>query len=166
MSGPRERQGCRYSPGRMDRTYLTACERWPVEAIARASWRCFKSRGIEEQVKVVASPRNQKRPWPFDGQPIGRRLPGNRSATTQHGGAAEYGADLFLASHGPTTKGDCRRGGQFCKTPEKYKAWLQNLGHEHVLTTFCSYGDVSNRHLTEIMRSLGKEPSSCGAPAL
>src|SRR5688500_9237203 len=34
-------------------------------------------------------------------------------------------------------------GGQQCKTPEEYKAWSQNLGHEHVLTTFCSYGDVS-----------------------
>ena len=28
-----------------------------------------------------------------------------------------------------------------CKTPEEYKAWSQNLGHEGVLTTFCSYGE-------------------------
>jgi len=44
-------------------------------------------------------------------------------------------------------------GGQRCKTPEEYKAWSQNLGHEHVLTTFCSYGDVSSYRQTEIMRS-------------
>jgi integrase len=46
-------------------------------------------------------------------------------------------------------------GGQCCRTPEEYKAWSQNLGHEHVLTTFCSYGDVSGYRQSEIMRSLG-----------
>lgn len=44
-------------------------------------------------------------------------------------------------------------GGQRCRTPEEYKAWSQNLGHEHVLTTFCSYGDVSSYRQMEIMRS-------------
>ena len=44
-------------------------------------------------------------------------------------------------------------GGQRCKSPEEYKAWPQNLGHEHVLTTFRSYGDVSNNRQAEIMRS-------------
>jgi integrase len=31
-------------------------------------------------------------------------------------------------------------GGQMCKSPEEYKAWSQNLGHENVLTTLSSYG--------------------------
>jgi integrase len=44
-------------------------------------------------------------------------------------------------------------GGQICKTPEEYKAWAQNLGHEDVLTTFSGYGDVSSYRQTEIMRS-------------
>ena len=44
-------------------------------------------------------------------------------------------------------------GGQKCKTPEEYKAWAQNLGHEDVLTTFRSYGDVSGYRQVEIMRS-------------
>jgi integrase len=44
-------------------------------------------------------------------------------------------------------------GGQRCKTPEEYKAWAQNLGHEDVLTTFRSYGDVSSYRQAEIMRS-------------
>lgn len=44
-------------------------------------------------------------------------------------------------------------GGQLCRSPEEYKAWSQNLGHEHVLTTFCSYGDVSGYRQLEIMRS-------------
>lgn len=43
--------------------------------------------------------------------------------------------------------------GQECKTPEEYKAWAQNLGHEDVLTTFRSYGDVNSYRQTEIMRS-------------
>ena len=35
-----------------------------------------------------------------------------------------------------------RFGEEVCKTPEEFKAWSQNLGHEKVLTTFLSYGQV------------------------
>lgn len=45
-------------------------------------------------------------------------------------------------------------GGQLCRTPEEYKAWSQNLGHESVLTTFSSYGDVNSYRQMEIIRSL------------
>ena len=48
-------------------------------------------------------------------------------------------------------------GGQICKTPEEYKAWSQNLGHDHVLTTFSSYGDVGSRRQAEIIRSFAKQ---------
>ena len=43
--------------------------------------------------------------------------------------------------------------GKKCMTPEEYKAWAQNLGHEDVLTTFRSYGDVSSHRQVEIMQS-------------
>jgi integrase len=46
-------------------------------------------------------------------------------------------------------------GGQICKSPEEYKAWSQNLGHENVLTTFSSYGDVARHRQAEIIRALG-----------
>jgi sulfate permease, SulP family len=36
-------------------------------------------------------------------------------------------------------------GGQMCKSPEEYKAWSQNLGHENVLTTLSSYGNPPPR---------------------
>jgi integrase len=45
-------------------------------------------------------------------------------------------------------------GQQACKSPEEYKAWSQNLGHEGVLTTFLSYGQVSIGRQSEIMRQL------------
>jgi integrase len=45
-------------------------------------------------------------------------------------------------------------GGELCKTPEQYKAWSQNLGHEHVLTTFTSYGDVGSQRQAEIIRGM------------
>jgi integrase len=38
-------------------------------------------------------------------------------------------------------------GGQLCNSPEEYKAWSQNLGHENVLTTFSSYGDEETTRL-------------------
>jgi integrase len=46
-------------------------------------------------------------------------------------------------------------GGRICKSPEEYKAWSQNLGHENVLTTFSSYGDVAGYRQAEIIRALG-----------
>lgn len=45
-------------------------------------------------------------------------------------------------------------GEKVCKTPEEFKAWSQNLGHEKVLTTFCSYGTVAVSRQREIMRNL------------
>ena len=36
-----------------------------------------------------------------------------------------------------------RHGERICKTPEEFKAWSQNLGHENVLTTFTNYGKVA-----------------------
>jgi integrase len=49
-------------------------------------------------------------------------------------------------------------GEQRCQTPEQFKAWSQNLGHEHVLTTFTSYGAVSAYRQSEIMCSFASEP--------
>src|SRR6476620_1203190 len=48
-------------------------------------------------------------------------------------------------------------GGQICKTPEQYKAWSQNLGHDQVLTTFSSYGEVGSRRQAEIILSFAKQ---------
>ncbi len=43
-----------------------------------------------------------------------------------------------------------------CRTPEEFKAWSQNLGHEEVLTTFRSYGAVGTRRQSELIRDLAK----------
>ena len=45
-------------------------------------------------------------------------------------------------------------GEEICKTPEQFKAWSQNLGHEKVLTTFLSYGEVAYQRQGDIIRSL------------
>src|ERR1019366_7547812 len=47
-----------------------------------------------------------------------------------------------------------RLGEHSCRTPEEYKAWSQNLGHEKVLTTFTSYGEVACQRQGEIIRGL------------
>jgi integrase len=44
---------------------------------------------------------------------------------------------------------------QVCKSPEEFKAWSQNLGHEQVLTTFMNYGRVETDRQGEIIRELG-----------
>lgn len=48
-----------------------------------------------------------------------------------------------------------RLGAEICSTPEEYKAWSMNLGHEKVLTTLTSYGSIEPRRQAEIIRSLG-----------
>lgn len=45
-------------------------------------------------------------------------------------------------------------GEEVCKTPEQFKAWSQNLGHEKVLTTFLSYGEVACQRQGEIIHDL------------
>ena len=47
-----------------------------------------------------------------------------------------------------------RLGETRCQTPEQFKAWSQNLGHDKVLTTFLSYGQVESPRQGEIIRGL------------
>jgi integrase len=47
-----------------------------------------------------------------------------------------------------------RLGQAVCQTPEDFKAWSQNLGHEKVLTTFLSYGQVESPRQGVIIRGL------------
>ncbi|EGR3920094.1 site-specific integrase [Vibrio cholerae] len=47
-----------------------------------------------------------------------------------------------------------RLGEQLCSNAEEFKAWSQNLGHEGVLTTFYSYGDVSDYRQAELLKKL------------
>ncbi|WP_294540147.1 tyrosine-type recombinase/integrase [uncultured Rhodoblastus sp.] len=43
---------------------------------------------------------------------------------------------------------------------EQFKAWSQNLGHEHCLTTFSSYGQLPAHRQAEIIRGLAKPTKS------
>jgi integrase/recombinase XerD len=45
-------------------------------------------------------------------------------------------------------------GQQRCRTPEEFKAWSQNLGHNQVLTTFTSYGSVPPPRQAAIFRGV------------
>ena len=52
-----------------------------------------------------------------------------------------------------------RLGERLCRTPEEFKAWSQNLGHESVLTTFYSYGDVPDYKQAELLKNLAQPRS-------
>ena len=58
-----------------------------------------------------------------------------------------------------------RLGQNVCRTPEEFKAWSQNLGHDNVLTTFLSYGQVERARQGEIIRAL-VEPQVAGQAAV
>ncbi|MDA9272214.1 tyrosine-type recombinase/integrase [bacterium] len=55
-------------------------------------------------------------------------------------------------------------GENVCRTPEEFKAWSQNLGHEGVLTTFYSYGKVQDGRQAEIFKQL-KNPRTSNIDA-
>ena len=45
-------------------------------------------------------------------------------------------------------------GMKITKSPEEIKAWSQNIGHEDVMTSFRSYGEVSEHRQSEIIHHL------------
>jgi len=47
-----------------------------------------------------------------------------------------------------------RLGEKLCRNPEEFKAWSQNLGHEHMLTTFTSYGYIPEYQQGEIIKGI------------
>jgi integrase len=47
-------------------------------------------------------------------------------------------------------------GERLCRSPEEFKAWSQNLGHEQVLTTFSNYGQVAADRQAALIRQLGR----------
>ena len=49
-------------------------------------------------------------------------------------------------------------GEQLCCTPEEFKAWSQNIGHEKIMTTLTSYGAVQPNRQAEIIMSLNARP--------
>jgi site-specific recombinase XerD len=46
-----------------------------------------------------------------------------------------------------------------CRTPEDFKAWSQNMGHDDALTTFMSYGTVSSGRQMELLSRFRKNGS-------
>jgi integrase len=53
-----------------------------------------------------------------------------------------------------------RLGQERCRTPEEFKAWSQNLGHEQVLTTLTSYGQVDRLRQRDIIQGLWRPKES------
>ena len=51
-------------------------------------------------------------------------------------------------------------GEQVCTTPEQFKAWSQNLGHDRVMTTLTSYGAVAPHRQAELIRGMGSSRSA------
>ena len=49
-------------------------------------------------------------------------------------------------------------GQKKCRTVEQMKAWSQNLGHDELMTTFASYGNLGRSQQADIMAKLAKAP--------
>ena len=54
-------------------------------------------------------------------------------------------------------------GQKICPNSEALKAWSQNLGHAHVLTTIMSYGSVPLSRQAEIFETLRTRPNPVGS---
>jgi hypothetical protein len=75
------------------------------------------------------------------------------------------GAGLPYANPHSFRKTLAQLGERLCRTPEEFKAWSQNLGHEQVLTTFSSYGQVGADRQAELIRRVGQRPGTSGPKA-
>ncbi len=70
--------------------------------------------------------------------------------------------EAFAAAGLPYFNPHCFRDGlvqlgeRICTTPEQFKAWSQNIGHERVLTTLTSYGQVPAARQAELIRGMGQ----------
>ena len=53
-----------------------------------------------------------------------------------------------------------RLGERICLSPEAAKAWSKNMGHDDMLVTFTSYGDVSPQRQAELILELGSESTA------
>ena len=53
-----------------------------------------------------------------------------------------------------------RLGQQACQTPEEWRAWSQNLGHEHIMTTWNAYGQLPEHRQQEILQRLSEAPNT------
>ncbi len=62
------------------------------------------------------------------------------------------GSEYYNPHSFRTTLG--RFGETLCNSAEEFKAWSQNLGHEHPLTTFNSYGYIPENRQGEIIKNL------------
>jgi integrase len=49
-------------------------------------------------------------------------------------------------------------GERTCEGPEEFKAWSQNLGHDNVLTTFTSYGNLTQHRQDDILERMAERP--------
>jgi integrase len=54
-------------------------------------------------------------------------------------------------------------GERLCRSPEEFKAWSQNLGHEHVSTTLTNYGEVVSHRQADIIRELATPRVAIGS---
>lgn len=55
-------------------------------------------------------------------------------------------------------------GEQICAGPEEFKAWSQNLGHENVLTTFTSYGNLTQHRQDDILDRMAERAATADQP--
>jgi integrase len=55
-----------------------------------------------------------------------------------------------------------RLGEQKVRTPEEWKAWSQNLGHENEMTTFRGYGQIPLQRQSEIIRAFERSSAAGG----
>ena len=45
---------------------------------------------------------------------------------------------------------------QCCKTPEQFKAWSMNMGHENIAVTLNAYCPVSPTRQAELIKAMGQ----------
>ena len=98
----------------------------------------------------------QGKAWQFEASELERRHWSSTAAIRKIFRAAFANAGLSYFNPHSLRHTLVRLGEERCRSPEAFKAWSQNLGHEKIMTTFTSYGAVSAWRQAEIIRDLRK----------
>ena len=114
---------------------------FPATLVAVGKSRCFEAVGLDRNHWSNATPIRRVFKAAFEGAGLPYFRPHSFRRTLAH------------------------LGERLCQTPEQFKAWSQNLGHEGVLTTFYSYRTVGRQRQGEIIRTLA-EPMVRGSSAV
>jgi len=150
-------QDARFVKTKFAKTFTTAF--FPVDPVFRAFFEAWVRYLREEAMfghddPLFPRPQMGLRDGSFAVTGLSREFYASAGAMRDAIGAAFLQAGLPAFGPHSFRKTLGKLGSDLCQTPEQFKAWSQNLGHESVVTTISAYCPVSQERQKQLIRGL------------